>query len=79
MREIKEELSIDLREKDLTFVAENIEHYPEKSVHIFLWTCTTEFQPSIVLTEHDEMRWLNRDELQNFNLSRGDQPFISFL
>jgi 8-oxo-dGTP diphosphatase len=79
VREIKEELCLELFEKDLTFVAENIEHYPEKSVHIFLWRCVIENQPQIVLTEHDEMRWLSRDELKGFGLSRGDQPFISFL
>lgn len=79
VREIKEELSIDLVEKNLIFVADHIEHYPEKSVHIFLFKMVIGINPIIVLTEHDQYNWLHKNDILISSLSAGDRPFISHL
>ncbi len=79
VREIKEELSIELIEKKLLFLGDHIEHYPQKSVHIYLWKMVIDSVPSIVLTEHDQQQWMSKDQIQTFALSSGDQAFISLL
>lgn len=79
VREILEELSIALEESQLQFLAEHIEHYPEKSVHIFLWKMQIPENPNIILTEHDQYKWLNKTEIASFPLSLGDRPFLAYL
>ena len=79
VREIKEELCFDLQEKELVFVSEHIEHYINKSVHIFLWKQVIDFNPEFVLTEHDLSVWVPKVQILNYNLSTGDRPFVSRL
>lgn len=79
VREILEELSIELEEAKLQFLAEHIEHYSQKSVHIFLWKMQVPESPNIVLTEHDQYKWLNKKEILSFPLSLGDRPFVAYL
>lgn len=79
VREIKEELSIELFEKTLCFLGDHIEHYPEKSVHIFLWKMLIDTNPDIVLSEHDQLQWLHKNEIRASSLSAGDRPLISYL
>lgn len=79
VREIKEELSIDLLENKLHLLSDHIEHYPEKSVHIYLWKMEIQTNPKIVLTEHDQYKWLLKEHIDISSLSLGDRPFISYL
>lgn len=79
VREIIEELSLHLEEKNLYFLAEHTEHYPQKSVQIFLWKAQVDFDPQIILTEHDQYQWLSREAIRSFVLSSGDKTFIQFL
>jgi mutator protein MutT len=79
VREIQEELSINLAEKKLRLLGDHIEHYPQKSVHIFLWKMMIDRDPQIILTEHDQFQWLSKDQIQVFSLSSGDRAFISLL
>lgn len=78
-REIEEELSIQIDEKKLQFLADHIEHYPQKSIHIFLWKFVTEQNPMITLTEHDQYKWVSRFEINPLELSSGDRPLVSYL
>lgn len=79
VREIQEELSIHLLEEKLCLLGDHIEHYPQKSVHIFLWKMSIDLDPQIILTEHDQYRWLSKEQIHVFSLSAGDQAFISLL
>ncbi len=78
-REIHEELSIRLNENDLNFLAEHVEHYPSKSVQIFLWKMVIDYTPDLILTEHDLFLWVTTEEIKHFSLSSGDKPFLMFL
>jgi len=79
VREIQEELSVELVEEKLHLLGDHIEHYPEKSVHIFLWKMVIDINPNIVLTEHDQLQWLLKNEIIVSSLSAGDRPLISYL
>ena len=79
VREIQEELSFTIDEQKLQFLAENIEHYPMKSVQIFLWKLRINHTPELGLTEHDLFVWVTPDEMQHFSLSSGDKPFLNYL
>lgn len=79
IREIDEELSLSLDENKLVFVGEHLENYPTKAVQIFLWKMIVDYNPTIVLSEHDLSLWLSKDQIANFNLSAGDKPFINLL
>ncbi len=79
VREIKEELAYAIDENRLFFLAENTEHYPLKSVRIFLWKLQIDHTPEFLLSEHDLFLWLTPDEIQHFSLSTGDKPFLKFL
>lgn len=79
VREIDEELGLKLDESKLYFITDHIEHYPQKSVHLFLWKQIIDQTPAIHLTEHDQYLWLDRIELSHFQLSLGDRPFLPFL
>jgi 8-oxo-dGTP diphosphatase len=79
VREIDEELSIELIEKRLLLLGDHIEHYPQKSVHIFLWKMTIDSDPAIILTEHDQFQWICKEQIHVFSLSAGDQAFIALL
>ena len=79
IREINEELSLSFDEKELHYVGEHLENYPTKAVHIYLWKMVIDYNPPILLTEHDLSLWLSKDQIANFNLSAGDKPFIDLL
>lgn len=79
VREISEELSLVLDEKELYFLADHVEHYSEKSVHIFLWKMQITDNPEIVLTEHDQHEWLSPVDMLSYSLSAGDRSFVPYL
>ena len=79
IREIQEELSIHLDEQDLIYISENLQQYQTKAVQIFLWKLEIDYNPQIILTEHDQSVWLSKDQILKYNLSLGDKPFINLL
>jgi 8-oxo-dGTP diphosphatase len=79
IREIKEELGFELNPHELEFISDHVHHYPNKSVHIFLWTQKVENVPEFNLTEHDEICWCSPEEMIRLGLSQGDRHFIQDL
>ena len=79
LREIAEELSISLPAQKLTFVANHIFQYPQKKIHLYLWTLKMDYVPEIQLTEHDEVTWCLPTEMQSLNISEADIYFINRL
>lgn len=79
VREIQEELSIELEKNKLQLLGDHVEHYPLKSVHIFLWKLVIDENPDIQLTEHDQFKWLSKEQIYVFSLSAGDRAFIPLL
>ena len=78
-REIQEELGFIIDLKKLVYIAENEHAYPLKTVLIYLWGLKVDVVPDIQLTEHDQLRWCNPDEMIELRLSAGDQAFIEVL
>ncbi len=79
VREIIEELGFTLHSHALEFVTDHVHHYPQKSVHIFLWMQRLAEIPTIILTEHDKICWLHPAEMVALGLSQGDRAFIQAL
>ena len=75
-REIKEELSINIAV--LKHIASK-KHKDEKidvNVHYFLCELLNE---NIILSEHEDMKWLQKNELKQFKMAPGDSKIIKYL
>ena len=75
-REIKEELSINIAV--LKHIASE-KHKDDKidvNVHYFLCDPLDE---KIFLSEHEDMKWVKKIELNNFKMAPGDSKIIKFL
>jgi 8-oxo-dGTP diphosphatase len=79
VREIKEELSIDLLESELHFVSENKHEYETKIVNLKLYKSVIAFSPDLVLSEHDLYEWLEKNQIPLQSLSPADIPFLKYL
>ena len=75
-REIKEELSINI--KVINHIASE-KHKDEKidvNVHYFLCEPLNE---NIILSEHEDMKWLQKNDLTQFKMAPGDSKIIKYL
>ena len=75
-REIKEELSINIAV--LKHIASE-KHKDEKidvNVHYFLCELLNE---NIILSEHEDMKWLQKNDLKHFKMAPGDSKIIKYL
>ena len=75
-REIKEELSINI--KVFNHIASE-KHKDEKidvNVHYFLCEPLNE---NIILSEHEDMKWLQKNDLKQFKMAPGDSKIIKYL
>ena len=75
-REIKEELSINIR--ILHHIASE-KHKDDKidvNVHYFLCESLNE---NIILSEHEDMKWLQKNDLTQFKMAPGDTKIIKYL
>ena len=75
-REIKEELSINI--KVFNHIASE-KHKDEKidvNVHYFL--CES-LNDNIILFEHEDMKWLKKNDLKKFKMAPGDSKIIKYL
>jgi len=75
-REINEELSINIKIiKKIT----SEKHKDEKinvEVHYFLCEALNE---NIILSEHEDMKWVYKQDLLNYKLAPGDSKIIKYL
>ena len=75
-REIKEELSINIAV--LKHIASE-KHKDEKidvNVHYFLCELLNE---NIILSEHEDLKWLQKNDLKQFKMAPGDSKIIKYL
>ena len=75
-REIKEELSINI--KVFNHIASE-KHKDEKidvNVHYFL--CES-LNDNIILFEHEDMKWLQKNDLKQLKMAPGDSKIIKYL
>ncbi len=74
MREMKEELNFDIRvERKLADVSYD---YPDFSVELHFFLCSSMEFSNIVLTEHIESRWVSIGEIETLEWVAADKEFV---
>lgn len=69
IREIKEELTIKINVE--SYLGEKVFEYPEKSINLIALNCRVK-SGNIYLTEHEEARWVEKEELNSFEFAPAD-------
>ena len=75
-REIKEEFELSIKAEG--FLINNICHYPTKTVDLKLYSCTY-LSGKFHLHDHSEYRWVNKEELLNYDLAPADIPLAKYV
>ena len=69
VREIKEELDIEIEVK--SYLSENVFNYPEKDINLIALECK-KVSGDIKLLEHEDYKWVSKNELNNFQFAPAD-------
>lgn len=75
VREIKEEFDAEIQVTE--YVGENIHHYPEKDIKLIFYKAKL-LSADIKLLEHENYKWITKDEKVNFNFSPADTAVFEF-
>ena len=75
VRELMEEIGISSNPRNL--VESTTFEYEDRTVRLQIWNCGIVDEKEIILNEHDESRWLSRDELMDVKWLPADLPIIS--
>lgn len=70
IREIKEEFNADIQVE--TYIGETIHHYPEKDIKLKFFRATL-LSSKIELLEHEDCKWITKEEKGNFIFAGADQ------
>ena len=68
-REIKEEFNADIQVDK--YIGENVHHYPEKDIKLVFYK-TTLLSEKIDLLEHEDYRWITKDDKNKFDFAGAD-------
>ena len=69
VREIKEELDIDIEVK--SYLSEKVFNYPEKDINLIALECK-KINGEIRLLEHEDYKWVSKNELEKFEFAPAD-------
>ena len=75
-REIKEELSINIKIIKKITSEKHKDEQINVEVHYFLCEILNE---NIILSEHEDMKWVYKQDLLNYKLAPGDSKIIKYL
>ena len=75
-REINEEFELIIKAK--RFVANNIYKYPNKTVNLKLYECDY-LSGKFKLHDHSEYKWVNMEDLLNYDFASADIPLIKYV
>lgn len=73
-RELKEELKIDVKVYEL--ITSIVDEYETQILHIDTYRCEL-IGGTPTLTEHIDMKWSNKDELDKLTFSPADKPTLT--
>ena len=76
VREIKEEMNIDIEAKD--FIGQKTFKYPEKMINLIAIECK-QLNGTINLNEHEDAKWVSKDELKEYTFAPADEFIINTL
>ena len=74
VREIKEEMDIDIEAKK--FIDQKVFNYPDKDINLIAIECK-QIRGKIKLNEHEDAKWVSKDELKKFNFAPADEFIIN--
>lgn len=75
-REIKEEFELNIRA--MKFLTNNVFNYPTKTVDLRLYSCEY-VSGNFKLHDHSEYKYIDRNELLNYDLAPADIPLAQFV
>ena len=75
-REIKEELAISIRILNHITSEKHKDEKIDVNVHYFLCESLNE---NIILSEHEDMKWLKKNDLKQLKMAPGDSKIIKYL
>ena len=75
-REIKEELSIGI--KIYKKISSQIHKDDKINVKVHYFLCEHS-DGKIILSEHEDLKWVNKNELSSYKMAPGDSKIIKFL
>jgi 8-oxo-dGTP diphosphatase len=78
VREIQEELSVQILAEKLIYISAHDHHYQTKKIHITLYKYTVE-NLNYTLIDHDRAEWVSLSEIENYQLALADVPFLKKL
>lgn len=75
-REMKEEFELEVKANK--FLINNVFKYPNKTIDLRLYSCNYIFG-EFNLHDHSEYKYVDIEELENYDLAPADIPFAKFL
>jgi 8-oxo-dGTP diphosphatase len=75
-RELHEEFGINTSVG--SFVTESIFHYKEKSIRLLAYMVEY-LSGELILTVHDEIKWIGPDEFDSYDMAEADIPIVNVL
>ena len=76
IREIKEEFNADIKVD--TYIGENLHHYPEKDIKLIFFKATL-LSDKIELLEHEDYKWINKEDKDNFEFAGADKEVFNMI
>lgn len=73
IREIKEEMNLDIKVEK--YLAEKTFEYPEKVINLIALKCRI-ISGKIMLNEHEDVKWINKDEFKQFDFAPADSFIV---
>lgn len=74
-REIKEEFDSDIEVKE--YLGQTIHHYPEKDIRLLFYKAKL-ISENIKLIEHENFKWITKDNKDDFEFSGADKIAFEF-
>lgn len=78
-REIAEELQVDIDVQKLQFVFQNHHQYQNKKIDISFYLYELPQEIPLVLVDHDDFKWCDRDRLFDYQIAPADIPVMKYL
>ena len=76
IREIKEEFNADIKVDK--FIGENIHHYPEKDIKLLFYKATL-IGDKIELLEHEDYKWITKEDKNRFEFAGADKMIFDLI
>lgn len=75
-REIKEEFNANIEVNE--YIGENIHHYPEKDIKLLFYKARL-LSEKIELLEHEDYKWITKEDKDNFEFAGADKVVFDLI